>query len=329
MMKKLLFLTVLAGVMPLSMMAQDDLYFTPSSEPENSKVEAPAYYSGISKSNDEYNRRGQYRSYYQKIGEDSLGNDIIEFRTGDGKYSEPVRIDTVYPGAGVIYNDDKDFAYSRRMSRFDNYYDPFLYGSIWGPWRSGWYGWYDPFYADAYWGYGGYWGGYYGWGYPYYGYYGHYGWPYYGRYGWGGYWGPSYYSYRNGGNLHRGANGYVGRNFGRNSNIAYGNMNGNRRFGSSSGNATRSFGTSTAGARRFGSSSVYNNGNRNFGSSTPATRSGNYTRSYNSSPRSYSSGNSSFGGSRSFGGGSSSSFGGGGSRSFGGGGGSRSFGGHR
>ena len=80
-MKRSVLLSVLFGAMPLLSMAQDDLYFTPSkadqSAYQQSKVEEdrPVYYSGIGKSNDEYNRRGKYN--YKKIGVDSLGNDIF------------------------------------------------------------------------------------------------------------------------------------------------------------------------------------------------------------------------------------------------------------
>lgn len=80
-MKRVVLLSVLFGAMPLLSMAQDDLYFTPSKAEQakylKDRVEEdrPVYYSGIGKSNDEYNRRGQYS--YKKVGVDSLGNDIL------------------------------------------------------------------------------------------------------------------------------------------------------------------------------------------------------------------------------------------------------------
>ena len=192
-MKAQVLISVLFASMPLTMMAQDDMYFTPSkqskvqSKVEDLNTEEPTYYSGSDRDVDEYNRRGKLSSYYQKIGEDSLGNDVIVFHTGDGTY-DTSKADTVYKGSGSYYGDD-DFAYSRRMSRFDGFYgyypwydpwyapwyDPWYYGYGYGwSWR---YGWYSPYYY-----------GYYGWGYPYY----RYGWGYPYYYGWGY---PRYYGY--------------------------------------------------------------------------------------------------------------------------------------
>ncbi|MDD6516520.1 MAG: hypothetical protein PUF63_01215, partial [Prevotella sp.] len=187
-MKKLLMLLVMASAMPLASMAQDDdVYFTPSkSSREIEKAEQPAYYAGCNRDVDEYNHRGQLRSWYQKIGSDSLGNDIITFQGGKGVYPDSLYGDTafVYPGS-AHFNTDDDYTYTRRMSRWDGYYDPWFYGNYYyGPWRYGWYDpWYDPWYYGYagwydpwYYGYGGWYSPwYYGWGYPYYG----------GWYGWG------------------------------------------------------------------------------------------------------------------------------------------------
>ena len=125
----------------------------------------------------------------------------------------PCCVDTIYSGFTRKYEGyNDDFAYSRRLSRFDGfwggYYDPWLAGRSsfylgWG-WHSPYYGystWYDPWYDDPF--YYGYYGGY-----PYYSYYGrypYYGYPYYygyARYGWyspwDSYyaWGYPYYGYR-------------------------------------------------------------------------------------------------------------------------------------
>ena len=135
-MKRSVLLSVLFGAMPLLSMAQDDLYFTPSkadqSAYQQSKVEEdrPVYYSGIGKSNDEYNRRGKYN--YKKIGVDSLGNDIFMSRIST-LHGDSVVLDTIYGGFTRQYeSDNDDFAYSRRMSRFDGfwggYYDPWFAG---------------------------------------------------------------------------------------------------------------------------------------------------------------------------------------------------------
>ena len=135
--------------MPLQMQAQDDdLYFTPDKAAKAVKShiadDAPAYYRGSRRSIDEYNRAGRFRSYYQKIGSDSLGNDIITFQAGRGVYPDSSYIDTayVYPGS-ARFDDDEDYAYTRRMSFWDDYYGPWYAGFGYGPWRYGWYGgWY-------------------------------------------------------------------------------------------------------------------------------------------------------------------------------------------
>ena len=161
-MKKLITIQMLLFAVVPAMMAQDDMYFSKEDTKPVSKVEeieAPAYYVGSNRDVDEYNRRGKLSSYYQKVGVDSLGNDIIEFRVSDKGYV--AENDTVYPGSASYYLDD-DFVYCRRLSRFDPYfYDnyPFCTG-WWGPYSyaSSWYyPWYDPWYSP-YWHYG-----YYGW----------------------------------------------------------------------------------------------------------------------------------------------------------------------
>lgn len=190
-MKRIIFILALVGAMPLSLVAQeDDMYYVPGKSQKSDIVKAPeeseqpTYYCGSDRDVDEYNRRGRVKSYYQKIGSDSLGNDIIEFHEGDGTYGTSEMSDTVYvyPGSEQYYDDsDFDYAYSRCLGRFD-----------------GFYGWYDPYFSF-------YWRGPYWWGYNYYWYdpwfYGYYspwywhGWysPYY--YGWNGWygWRPSYY----------------------------------------------------------------------------------------------------------------------------------------
>ena len=289
-MKKLLMLLVLAGSMPLASMAQDDVYFTPSKEDQAPKSEKPAYYSGSKRDVDEYNRYGKLNSYYQKIGSDSLGNDIITFQPGYG-YDGKAYTDTayVYPGSAKFSNDD-DYTYTRRMSRWDGFYDPWFY-DYYGP-----YGWYSPWYYDGWYGgwYDPWYYGYAGWYDPwYYGYYG-WGWPY--RYGWYGwdypYWGGGYVAHRGGMNS-GGVTGSRTWNSGR----TYGNYNGG-----------------TSGNRSFGSYTSRSAGNRSFGSRTVEP-----TRTYT---------NNTFG-ARSMGGFSGGSTGGfsGGGGSFGGGHSGGSFGG--
>jgi hypothetical protein len=304
-MKKLLLISVLFGLMPLSMAAQvDDLYFVPKKKSatkvtDNYGLPREVYYSGSDRSVDEYNRRV---SHYDLIAKDSTLNDTIHFSAEKG----------VYPDSTL----NEDFEITRKMSRFDDYriadneafwagYEAGRYD--WG-WHSPWYytrfGWYDPWYYPWYWndpwyysGYYGWYGGwyagwydpwYYGWGYPY-------PYPYYGYY-------RSYPVYYGGG--------YV-RNTPRYNSPRQTFGTGRNRFGTS--------GRTTAGRGSFGGSYSHR------GSSTSATRmpsSGN-SGSFGGSRSSGSSG--SFGGGGRSGGGGSFGGGGGGGRSGGGGG----FGRHR
>ena len=183
--------------MPLCLMAQeDDLYFVPKkgvkTSTQTEKVERgrPTCVP-YSRDVDEYNRRGKLKSYYEKIGVDSLGNDIIEFREGDGMYPEDLEAEQihVYPGSESYYDETEDYAYSRRMSRFDDYYGFYspsyysYYDYYWNyPYRYSRWGWYDPWY--------------YGWSDPWYSF----SWysPYYYRYSRWGWYDPWYYGWRGG-----------------------------------------------------------------------------------------------------------------------------------
>lgn len=317
-MKRLILFTALAAI-SLSTMAQDDLYFNPKDEPKTEERPAAPrirpgqedpWRGGCPRDIDEYNRRGRLQSRYEKIGTDSLGNDIIQFQAGDGVYPDYTVADTLDPGMQV-YPEDNDYACSRRMSRWDDWYGPYdlWYASRWGwgwPYRYGYYGWYDPWYADLYWG----WGGYYGWYSPwYYGYGPGWGWGYgWGHPGWGGhYHGGIAGSMNHGTPVRRGTSN------------AYGSFGGRR---------TATAGTtSNSRVSRFGNSTAQSN--RSFGGQRRTTTSNVNTMSRSNMP---SRSTSSFGGSRgSFSGGS---FGGGsrgGGGSFGGGsrGGGGSFGGRR
>ena len=101
-MKKIFLFFVLTVAMPATMMAQDDdLYFTPSKnkveKAKGSSVnDKPTYYAGSDRDVDEYNRRGKYRSSFQKVGVDSLGNDIIEFHVGTGIYPDTTYVDSLW-----------------------------------------------------------------------------------------------------------------------------------------------------------------------------------------------------------------------------------------
>lgn len=325
-MKKVIVLTLLLGLVSVTSKAQDDLYFTPKKsskvEPVEEKVqEKPVVYRGSERDVDEYNRR-HLRSYYQKIGTDSLGNDVIEFE--EGTEGAP---DTIYVYGS--YDDFDDFAYSRRMGYFDGFhgwYNPYFY-SYWGwgrpywrsyywgwydpwfdPWYDSWYGWYDPWYR-GYYGYG-----YYGWGWLYR--------PYY-HGGWGG-WYPPY-----GGIAYRG--GHTGTfNHGR---PTVANRTGRTTTGTFGGARTGTFGSRSAATSS--PNRVYRDGstggsNGRFGGTRSTGSSSRSSGTYSQPSRSSSSSSGSFGSSRSGGLGSGGSIGGGRSGGFGGssvGGGSRSGGG--
>ena len=189
-MKKLL-ITLIVGLVPLSMFAQDDdMYFVPKKADKEAQRAARSYTppapKGLDMTVDEYNRR-HMSSSYEVIGTDSLGNDIIEFSAGDGTYP---KVDTVFV---YKYDDSDDFRYSSRLGIFDSFYgwyDPFFFGyrsAYWGglypyyspwyisrwydPWYLGWYGWYDwydPWFYYSWSWYPGYYYGYYGYNVPYY-----------------------------------------------------------------------------------------------------------------------------------------------------------------
>lgn len=302
---RFLFLSVLMGAMPLTMAAQDDdLYFTPKKSSKDAPVkidrdvyDRPAYYCGSPRNVDEYNRRGKLKSYYQKIGTDSLGNDVIEFHEGDGTYGT-ADLDstiTIYPGSERYYDEDSDFAYSRRMGRFDDFYwDPAFYGYYGSPYWRGYYGWYDPWYGPYYTGWYGRWHnpwfyGYYGWGYPY--------------YGWGGGWyGPTWHYAYNGPSGTRNHSNGGGRFYGNRS--SFGSKGERSSFNINRNNSSRN----GFGQRR---SSFEDNNNR-YQNQQPTQR-----PSYNNNQGGFGSNRGSFGGGSGFGG-SRGSFGGGGG--FGGGG---------
>ena len=329
-MKKMYLLAVLIAAMPLQMMAQDDdLYFNPkmeakkaAAEREKMDKELAANYCGSRRKVDEYNRNGRFISQFQKIGTDSLGNDIITFRVGKG-----VKPDSIYDDAAFVQKyldqEDNDFEYTRDFSRWDGYYNPWFYdyygvgpyywrSGYWGwrnPWRYGYYaGWYDPWmdpwFDPWYYGYAGWYGGWYD--------------PWY--YGWGGYYYPGYW----GGPIvaHVRYNGYPS-GFAGNRTWGFG---GNSSRGGNFGNGSRSW-SSNGGymsrrsqeTRNFGNVTFSNRNNQNSSSRSNSTFN---NSGFNGSTRTGCFSGGSFGGGRSGGG-----FGGGGS--FGGGRSGGGFGGGR
>jgi hypothetical protein len=116
-MKKLLLISMFAGMLPLSMVAQvDDLYFVPKKKSaekvtDNYGMPTDVYYSGSDRSIDEYNRRG--RSTVEVLDNDTTANDIIVFSPEKGVYpSDSLASDSV---------SDEDFKLTKRMSRFEDY----------------------------------------------------------------------------------------------------------------------------------------------------------------------------------------------------------------
>lgn len=161
-MKRLFLLTAVVSFMVTSTAwAQDDMYFVPSKKTaKNSKENRysqrygdnseAVYHSGSNRDVDEYNRRGAFASHYDYVGNDSIGNDIIEFTPGNGVYPDSASIiamvnDSVaahskaYKGSG--YNNDDDYTITIYLSRFDDFYGPYW---AWNRFHSPWY--YDPFY---------------------------------------------------------------------------------------------------------------------------------------------------------------------------------------
>ena len=348
-MKKFFMISVLMGALPLSMVAQDDLYFVPKKKSaEVVEVTTPVY--------------NRAKSQYEVIQNDST-IDIIEF---DGQKG-------VYPDSIVT----EDFELTKRMQRFDDYdlsdnaafwagyhlgrdtwnwglswhspwyysrfgwyggiYDPWYYG-YYDPWYYGYYGWRDPWYYSWYGGwydpwYYGYYGWYGSWRYGYYGYY-DLGYPYYTT----GYYGgaPRRYSnnrvtgtQRHGRIDYSGPRGisngrtttYSGGTFGGSS------LGGNRASNTRTTAATQGSTQRTTTVRNSSGTFAGNRANSTYSTnrSSGTFSNGNSTRTVSSGSSMSSSSGGSFGGSRSSGGGSI----GGGSRSGGGGGGGGSFGGGR
>lgn len=175
-MKKWILLTAVSALPLMTMAQDDDMYFVPTKENVEKEAQTyglprDTYYSGSQRSVDEYNRRA-----WSKVTPiDSAGNDIIDFSAVRG----------VYPDSTYTENNDRDYRYMRRMSRFDDYTPSQAYwdGFRDGAWSSPWYYsrhyvWYDPWYWDDpwYYGYYGYYGYYSPWRITYYRPWGYYGW---------------------------------------------------------------------------------------------------------------------------------------------------------
>ena len=356
-MKRILTLLAIATFASCSIFAQDDMYFTPKSKAVKDKEKAEAkaaeekraaeeearvlqlkkewlrknrqhltetedgklvYHAGRDISDDEYNRRGKFASTYAIVS-DSVGNDIIEFTAGDGKYPDSLvaYIDTISGTVNIKkkssdrYDDDDDYYFSRLMNRFDGFYgsrrmwllyndpwyshwayDPFFWNDPWY-WNRSWV--YDPWYWNDPWYYGGYYG-------------------YYGRYYYGGYYGwTTYHPYihhryyytpvalSGSGGTHHVRYGSHGRQAARDYRSVSSNIKTHdRQYGSSSRNGDF---TGYRGNRSYSTSNNSNSARSNSSYSNSSSRSSSPSRSYSSSSSSSSSSRSSSSGGGSRGGG--------------------------
>ena len=302
-MKKWTLLLFAIGVFSTVVQAQDDdMYFVSSKksiEKDRASYGLPrdTYYSGSTRSVDEYNRRGG--SYYQTISGDSTMSDVIDFSGGAG----------VYPDSTA------DFRLTRKMSRWEGYtpdeaywqgYDqgrsdewaastwhsPWYYSSYY-PWYDVWYDpwyydrwyWRDPWYYRPYSYRWGYYGGYYSYHYPRHHYY---------PSGWSGrrsrgmvYSGTKGHSI-NRGNVVYGRSGYSRSSVGRSvsgsssrSGISYGNARSTSPRTSSYGSARSSSSSSYGNSSSYGSSRSYGGSSgTSFGSSRSSGGGGGFSGSH-------------------------------------------------
>ena len=123
-----MFFSLVFALMPLSLMAQDDMYFGSAKKQKStyrsaSSYEpvspAPVYHTGSKRGVDEYNRRG---SSYDVLPQDS---DIIDFSAVEG----------VYPDSTA------DYSLTKKMARWEGY----------TPKQAYWEGYYDGSHDSWYW----------------------------------------------------------------------------------------------------------------------------------------------------------------------------------
>lgn len=315
-MKRLLLISMILGMLPMTLAAQvDDLYFVPKKKTvekvtDNYGIPNETYYVGSNRSIDDYNRRTI--SHYEPINNDSIVSDTISFSAEKG----------VYPADSIM---SEDFELTKKMSRFEDYqltdneafwagYAAGRYDWAWhSPWYYSRYGWYDPWYYSR-WGWYDY--GYYGWSLNWY-YPWRYGWydPWYGPWGYRSWYYDGYYPlYAVGGSSHHYGGSTIGAGTIRKDGSTYGgyhrgtsNLNSSRRSElrnrTVNGNS-RNGRTSRTDSRTYSNNSGSYNSSRNSGSFSSSRSSGSSSGSFSSSRSS----------SGSFGGGSHGGGGGGGSR---------------
>ena len=285
-MKNKMMVSLLLGALPLTMMAQDDMYFVPSKknverEAVNYGMPQSTYYSGSNRSVDDYNRRGG-GSYYQVIANDTTANDIIDFSAEQG----------VYPDSAQT----EDFALTRQMSRWDGYTPTESYWQGYSDGREDALGWHSPWYYSSFypW-YDSYWY----WNDPWY--YRHYGWysPWYDPWYYGGYYWHRPYWY--GGFYYGGGYHHGGGLYAHNGHTGTIDLKGGSRGRFSSSTARRSTSTSTSTAR---ANTNVRSTSGNFNRTSSINNNSNINRSSSSGSSSF--GRSSSGGGFSNGGGSRS-----------------------
>lgn len=165
-MKRNILALFLLGLVSSGAYAQDDMYFVPKKTTKVVEEVAPvAPFHENHMDVDDYNRRGFFGNQGYALNTDTTANDVIDFNASDSLDMSG------YAGVGdeydENYNPEDDYVYSRRMSRFDDFYwydpwyyswyGPYWYGSPYWYAYAGWYGpWYDPWYYGWYrpWGYG-------------------------------------------------------------------------------------------------------------------------------------------------------------------------------
>lgn len=175
-MKKIVFVTAFVCLLPHEIIAQDDMYFTPKKADKTETVqEQPKMYTGSFRNVDEYNRHGRFAGVSQEVDLDTLYSDVVFFDADTSTVAgDTILVSDVTDAADYAYDPSEDYEYSRRLSRYDDYYwhDPWYYGWYgYGPywygspyWYAGW--WYDPWYDPWFYGWHRPWGWYYSWYWP-------------------------------------------------------------------------------------------------------------------------------------------------------------------
>ena len=175
-MKKIVFVTTFVSLLPHDIIAQDDMYFTPKKADKTETVqEQPKMYTGSFRNVDEYNRHGRFAGVSQEVDLDTLYSDVVFFDADTSTVAgDTILVGDVTDAADYAYDPSEDYEYSRRLSRYDDYYwhDPWYYGWYgYGPywygspyWYAGW--WYDPWYDPWFYGWHRSWGWYYSWYWP-------------------------------------------------------------------------------------------------------------------------------------------------------------------